>query len=522
MHQSPEPWWHRTAINIWLAASSAALIASFVAHLLIGLDTDHIDIMDQVARLASGGEPYIAYADINPPLIHLLYLIPYTLSQHTFLPLSNALWFCIYALAALSLTCCRHLLGNHAPRIRWAIICAIAVPLIIISFLHQAFGDRDHLMLIFITPWLLLNSPLVTPDSTPRRWRHTAAILAAMGIALKPYFLIFYAATCVTQRPFWQQFRQREHHLIWATIACYAGLILLAFPQYLTESLPLSLNTYHDNAWTPTMRIAAAKETLIAGFWPIWLGVALSYIFRRPNRTTTYLLVLTITGLLSYLLNAGWYYTQYPFYAFAFALAFSACAQLLRPGRQAFICLLCAAFLAFRATQLILIPAYDRALLDIAFMREYKRPAAMMLAEPTALAQINARIGDNSHYLFLGTNLRALSFKTANRVSVGRYDHLWPITSLVRLRSEDQATYKNIWPIFIGGITQDILQQKPDHIIVDVSPQQMPLQDDFNIMAFLMTEPSFAQAMQAYAAPVRISTCPGSAATCAFDIYSLK
>lgn len=523
------PW----LLRVWLAVAAAGVGASLVGHLLIGLNTDHLDIMDQVSRLIAGGEPYYAFADVNPPLVHLLYLVPTLLAEFTTLPLHTSLYLCVYGMGLLSLYTVFHVLAAAPRSLRWLAVSGFALAMSVTSFQHQVFADRDHLMLVFLAPWLALNSPLAAWEAAPALWRRRAALLAAAGFALKPYYLLYYVAIILWRMPqerLLHQLKRREHHILWLCGVGYAALIALFFPRYLTDMAPLLWYTYGANSWTMDSKWAVMQQTL-QQFWPVWLWAAAALSLTRglPRRVVAYLLLLQLLGVAMYLLNAGWWYTQYSFLGANLLLCLGGGIALLPRvkawHRTAPFALLPA--LGVTLFVLHIMPASDRALTDIAHQRVNGRPLAVYLMNPKAWPQVQQQLQGSQRYLFFSTNLRALSLQQPGQFarSTGRYDHLWPLPGLAQLRADParQPRYNWLRDIFMQGIVDDMRTYKPERVVIDVSAYLPPLPKDFSILGYLREYPAFEEQWQHYQLLKHINTCDTNViAACAFDIYGAK
>jgi len=67
--------------RLWLLLAVVACAISVWAHLQIGMDNDHLVLMEQAKKLLAGAVPYIDYTDVSPPLIHMIYMLPILLAM---------------------------------------------------------------------------------------------------------------------------------------------------------------------------------------------------------------------------------------------------------------------------------------------------------------------------------------------------------------------------------------------------------------------------------------------------------
>lgn len=521
--------WRRFFILSGWFVTIAILIDCIIGHLLIGLGSSQSFVFEQVARLVNGATPYIANADPSPPLIHLLYLVPWLLSQCTGLSTATALYLCTYALLALSLLFCHHLLRTtHFTRhTRCLILAVIALTSLLLSFKHLAFATPSHLMLTFTTPWLLLCSPLIRFAAAPPRLRAGAALFAAFGFALSPAFLLLYLITILIRRNYRAQARMAEHHIILGFFAGYAITIAVFFPNYYSQILPLAWQTYTVSLMPFSVHLSQGLR-LLYHFWPLGLGIAASFTFPRPSRNPLgeYLALLLAASFAAYMIGAGEGHAIYPFHALAFTLGSAACCHMLMQCRPPYrgeklptfaITLLLAGCIAV----LLAYPPVHRAFTDVAAQQRTNHPQDYQLPNDASLYQINRNTSPRSHYLWLSTQTSSLAIKAAERESMGRYDRLWPLPGIVANRKDGKSIeYRNLYQRFVKTITADIIATRPDRIIIDTSPFQRPLPPNFNLTDYLMNDPEFASSMRLYKLAQHINNCtPYQQENCAYDIF---
>ena len=515
-----------------MALAFIILLASLYGHMRIGPNNDHIIQLNQAASMLNGGTPYTDFSDVNTPLTYLLYAIPAWFSSLTNLSSAICLWLFTYALEAVSLICSYRILraSGLSALSNLATLLTLALALTTISFQHQVFGDREQLALILVTPWLLLYSPIVQQNRIPHRWRLTVALLAAFSFALKPYFLFFYITTLIAKYLQKRPMDWLAHSVIATMLATYAMLIALFFPAYYFETLPLLWYTYDASCWSFTMRFQAFSS-MFYHYWPILFFSALALLFPRAelNKQLLYLAGLIAAAAIAFLAGQGWYFTQYPLIALCFVFAVSGCTHMLKAniantGERipTFIIIL---ILAICIVSQSFYPCYMRAMADINSQTYSHHPLAIASSDVQSNALLDRHLGPTSRYMFLGTALRALSFQKYQRLSIGRYDSLWPLYGLMQLRDAPSKEYQYnvVWPIFIKGLIQDITLKTPDRIIVDASPEQIPLPLNTAIIPFLEKDAAFKAAMKPYQLKDIIDTCHKDVqAGCAFKVYYRK
>lgn len=522
----------RIALHALIAVLATIVVASIIGHNMIGLNHDHLSLMHSTMALLDGKTPYESYADINPPLIHLIYALPTLISTITQIPAYIALNLWITALILLSLTCSFKLLGKHHTTYAKAIITlCLATALTLIAFHHQVFADRDHIFFTCITPWLLLNSPLCDDKTAPKAWRYLAAFMAAIAMALKPHFMLLYPLLILFQAhhtPIKQQLRQTEHNIIWFCAGAYLCVIGIFFRNYLSEQFLLIFYTYPYYSWPDASKLATLKH-LFFQLWPTLILFAAAFCFCKNNkRLLAYTLLLQVSGITIYWLNAGWYYTQYTLLAantlMIAASGYVIIAQLSKRNTLKIITYTTLAALFFITHAQA---AYTRAISDIHSQKTKNHPINFTHIRASANAELIKYIPKNAKIMFLSTHVRSLSVVQQNPTytALGRYDHLWPLPGLTKLENtlSNKHLYTTLQKRFSRGITADIMNGEPDYIIIETSPRQPPLADNYNIVKYLRQYHPFTVVMSRYKNFHIIDTCgKHNKIACAFKLFKHK
>lgn len=528
--------WSYFAAGAWLGLATIGIILSLWGHLLIGLNNDHLTLMDQTRKLLAGARPYVDFTDVSPPLIHMLFMAPVWLSNALGVKLYLALYAFVYAAIALgALTSWKIMLYSGAGRMqRWLVVTTIALALLGTSFIHQVFGDREHLMMVLISPWLVLYSPLAQRERVPIRWRMAAAAMAAVGFAIKPYFYIFYAVTSLFEllsgRTLREILRQHEHHIVWAFGLTYTAVVVLFFRAYITSMLPIGLQTYAAISWPWESKMSMITEEMFGGYGITGLAaVVLLWIFapRFYDPVLTYVLLLLLAGLGDYVLNGGWYYTQYPFIAMALVLAVAAGARLVlacSQKRQPLMLIAVCALMAGGLAMYYVIPAAWRADWDIRLQRERGHTLSTIEQPAEVRKRVEAHLDSHPRFMFLSTNYWSVNLlkEGTPRTNVSRFDYLWPLPGIVALQTQPntRSRQESLMRWLVGGLVEDITRHAPDMVIIDVSTEQRSLPNSYDLMEMLNTYPDFTRAFAKYRLADIIDKCnPQQKENCAYRVY---
>lgn len=230
-----------------IAALAAAALAAGLFHVGVSLNHDSSWYLAATERLLDGARLYVDVVEINPPLAFYQTMPPVWLARLlgsdpgaiyvayiTLLALLASLWsFALLRGAALE------------ARQKTALMIAVAAVLFVLPI--GEFGQREHFMLIFALPFLLAQilRPAL-PDTGPG---HGIALglVAALGLLLKPYFLLIPAAIgimrLVEERSL-APFRDPAMLALAAAAVGYLGFVGLVHPEYFTAIVPIARVVY--------------------------------------------------------------------------------------------------------------------------------------------------------------------------------------------------------------------------------------------------------------------------------------
>ncbi len=531
----------------WLLAllSLAACGAALVAHFEIGLNSDNQLYLEQTQRWLRGRPLYTALVMPSPPMIFALYA---PVVGARFAGLSWELGFDLWttALIAASLLLCHHILMcRPGPRDRLArslLLSLIGAGLVILPLRDNVFGDRDHLFAVLFTPYLLLLSPYGEAAAAGRRSRLLIGACAAVGLAIKPYFLAIWGMQqlywMLRERSLFGVLRRLETQVAGAGFGAYGLAIWLFAPEYVHTVAPMAWATY--SAISPPL---SHRTTTVVSAWTTIFALPLAgcaSLLTRGSRpwhaNITYTLCLGVGASISGFAG-GWHYAWYPLYLVAFAFAASvitalfASARELWPASRPFAAgfLLAGAFLCVMPvfTQLFE-PARARATVDLDLQRRTGWPRG----HQRALASIELFLAKHLHvvaqprFLLLGNGLwdaRLVNFDPS-RTSVSRFYALWPLPALVAAGKDPERAASMAWirSDLLEAVTEDLRDGRPDVVFVENSLWMWGLPRRFDVLGFFLRHPPFAQAWQDYVFVERIDDCTRWPNYCAFDAYYRK
>ncbi len=195
-------------------------------------------------EMLTGAVLYVDRIDINPPLIFIYSLIPAFFSNIFNISVGLIYIIFIFFITAISLLLIYTLLNNsiYKKNIRPIIYSLTFILTISVSY---NFGDREHLFIIFILPYTLLQ---IIPNSIKGKKLLLFALFAVLGFNLKPHFFLIFLTIILIK--LFQTKRLITLFRVDFLIISFSALIYLLiiktfFPEYIDEIVPLTLNSYY-------------------------------------------------------------------------------------------------------------------------------------------------------------------------------------------------------------------------------------------------------------------------------------
>jgi len=462
----------------------------------------------------SGKRLYVDIFETNLPLIVWLYSLPVWLSLHLGMQDSQLLALLTLLAAGCSVALCDRLLRFHPAFAHDARKRAWHAILLALTFVFwtniSAFGDREHLFLVFAFPYLLRCSPSLTRAALPLSLRLAIACMGAVGFCIKPHCaLIFLGVQALT---LWRERSLRmlwnlENGIICAGGAAYLLLVWLLAPEFFFNVLPMEWVSY--GAYS----MGAAR---IMFFLPSLLILGVAFVDFRPRDVSPYRKdILYFLGICVFLLlyvfaNNGWGYTFYPLNSMAlFAVAWlwwefrwlkreaTARGTLTRRLSQGGYA--CAMVLG--ANILLTMLPYA-----IVYSGGMPMPRKQNIA-----ADLLDVMKENHFDTFGGLSpsfkIWPVLARNAGAQMETRYHHLWMMPSFVL--GNEAFIRKQAWvPAYVATtLAEDMDRNKPEVMFVDTSPEFFSTRKPLDLIAYFSSTPAFKEAWNHYAWMKRVSHC---------------
>ena len=258
--------------------------------------------------------------DSNPPAIVWASAVPVFLGQWLHVPASLPAKLLVLpacgASAVLSFRILRRLQPAAASFERAALTFACLTFFLVLP--ARDFGQRDHLLAIFILPYVLASTLPLAPALPALR--AAAGILAAAGICLKPQYAIIPVALelfllvrpqgSADVRTRLRTLLRPEPLILLVTGAAYLGAMRAFAPLYFSATLPILRDTYwavgHLNL--PALALEAVQLCVLAA---VAIGLFLP-VRARSSAVSALLVAGTAAAAAYFFQGTGWYYQQLP------------------------------------------------------------------------------------------------------------------------------------------------------------------------------------------------------------------
>ncbi len=411
-------------------------------------DVSYFVAADQ--RILQGAVPYVDIFENNPPLAFWFTLPAVWLAR--LLNQNAETVFVVFVLllnaAILSFIWKLHRQDSRGSHYRQYLILILTV---VFSFcLAFGFGQREYFATLLLLPYICSVALRSNRQVLPQGFKIPLGLLAGIGVCFKPYFIlipalveIFLAVQCKN----WRLLFQTEVLVAVGVVVLYPVIVWWFYPTYFTEILPLTLLTYSAYqasyaaiimSSTFLIFVGAAILTLTASFWTaardrgilVWMAAALAGV------------------VIHFVQHMGWPYHLLPGLAFITIALLLYAMQMQIPVLKMGICfivLLCigAGLTNYRQTQDKSFTRFDTLLNGV---------------QPRRMMMLTYELG------------AAFPFMPAHNIEwVGHYQSLWPMAAIEKHKlsdSEGQTVLKKM----ALTIALDILEQKPDFVIVDHRP----------------------------------------------------
>ena len=512
--------------ELWLLAGAAVFLAGAIAPMVQPYpSTDIAWLIHLTGRVLDGATLYVDIFENRPPALFLLAVPPVAFGRLIGIDPTHAYHLWISGFIVVSLLLCRRIsqevLFEERPLTRRAFLLSAVVLLTVVPLHH--YGQPGHVVTVLMLPYLLSAARRAAGNRTGTRLAILSGLLAGVGIALKPFFVIPWL--CVemfvrvrTQEP--QNLMAPENVCIAAIQAVFLGMVFVGFTAYVTTVLPFAIELFNaHNIPLVILLIHALYGGLILAV-PLLLGLGRhTMLLQGPNQVRD-----EVRGILFVAAGA---------FLVVFLIQLKGWGQHLLPS-LIITFLLCTILIVgyWEASRNSELPGRQRSMLALLLVVTVCYPVGLGIGTPLFPPTFFVRI-DNPGYRGVLNELSAIvareapgkpifvfsasSYPGLHLISRGRaqwpyrFWSLWPLPGLYR--DPDPVTRKHTYRsvdsrppqerLVFDAVISDFVRNPPPIVIVDAgSPKHGWIQrggdGGFDYLAYFGRDRRFASVFQGY------------------------
>lgn len=293
------------------------VLAGLGLALVTGSVTPSHDVMlllEVGERLLDGARPYVDYVETNPPLSHYIHAAIVGLGRALGISSLAAMWALVWlgtVAGAGALASGGRPVWGERSAVRAA--AALAGSTVFLASVGEL-GQREHLFVILFLPWIVHRSRVAVGQNRSG-WGLVAGVLGAVGVCIKPHFLLIAAAL-----EGWVVWRARTR---WAEPGLGAFTLTgLLYPLHFLL-LPEEVNAALFEVWLPVLssgyRVYGDPGATMPLLAPIWCGVASFALVGLAAQVRSFGIVALASLGVYFLQWKGWLYHLVPAVVFAAA-----------------------------------------------------------------------------------------------------------------------------------------------------------------------------------------------------------
>jgi len=406
------------------------------------LNEDSVWIIYSTQNMLHGATLYTDIVETNPPLIFLLNTIPLFFAKLMTISITHSYIIFVFLLICISLYLSNIIFkanSNISTSQRYLLQTALLVSLSILP--SGDFGEREHLFIIFIFPYILM---MMFQDKIKLSKKETIfiSLFSVLGFNIKPYFFFtFIIAETIYflyHRSIKTLFRTQTL-IIGISGFVYLGIIYIFFIEYYDVLLPLVISSYSD-AFKKSffdLILFHINDLMLISIFTI---STLIFVYKRKQLDLSMLLSLIYSLVILYFYQQkGWHYHLLPaFILTSFSFFYILIVYINKENYK---------FTALGAILILLISFENR------YINRYQY-----------ISNILNNFKPHSKVLILSTDIaRGLPLVVqSHHLWCSRFPSLWMLPKVAKDPSKRSLqNYMN------NAIYKDMLKYKPDYIITD-------------------------------------------------------
>lgn len=485
------------SIIIGLVCSLFFILWSYL-HQQIYLNTDTAWLLLCLERFLQGGTYSLDFYETNPPLNFLIYLPTLLVYKLSNWPIHLCFYLNIILYVSITFVIFMKLI-KLLPIDKSTYLCLLACFLFTQTWLMgPGFGLKDHLVYLWLLPFAALQYFSTMGLKSSKRLTIIISTLGALAICLKPYYVFIPACLLLHRLMVTKNIRSLftvPDTLVPVLIGLsYLAATKLFFPDYFTEIIPSTLNSYSNQ--TP-LDVSSKLSYLV---FPA-IGLALSFVLpKQANSSFSLMRIIvglcilsTLCFIIFYMQNKGFHYQTFP------ALGFGVMAFMLG------IYGVTKAYIKDYVPVTVLSPLIIMTLITQSFMLgQIDRLLTPSEFTNLPLHQKIEELAWNKIYgIYEMESLnQALPFYT-DLQSASRFGRLWPLMGLsqkIKTSSsdEEEVAIKKEMQRYVGMIAEDIERFRPSLVAIPQYYNDETGKKERAFLNFMKKNIDFERAMQNY------------------------
>ena len=274
-------------------------------------------------KILDGQRLYIDLIEVNPPATIFLYMPAVVLARILGFPPEIAVSGFVFLIAFVSLGIASHVgrryrLFDGLPG-RTVTVLVLAILLVLPGY---TFGEREHIALIVVLPWLAALAVRIH-GLRPLPWHWlVAGLCAGITICIKPHFALaigFAVLAAGLQSRSWRVLFAPENWIAAGVVAGYGLCVIVFYRPFITGVMPFAADVYLPARMS-------VFESLSATGMLLWVGAFLTAwaLTRDAGRNALFAILLAASAgfAVGFVIQGkGWPYQSYPMLALAAAAA---------------------------------------------------------------------------------------------------------------------------------------------------------------------------------------------------------
>lgn len=473
------------AIYFWSGCFLLLLVAIFIqARLQTHGDVSYL--LYTAEQLFSGKSYGKEIFETNPPMILYLYAPAIFLAKWS--SISALIWVQLYifTLSLISFGLCYRLSSKifSNTNVHYIFMGGVLFTLLLLPV--DQFGQREHLFIIFLLPYLLASACILQQKNLHPLLLSTISLAAGLVFCLKPYFIFIFiflnGYIAWTEKSIWRCICLPSM-IISLIMIVYLTSTYVLFPGYFDVVLPL-VNQFYFKGIRQSWIMIATNSLFLMNV----ASLMTYFIFRKQDRYPMLgdILALALLGaMLAYLIpRAPWFYHVIPALVLSFLLLLHYIGQ--------FIC-----SLTYHSTvERILVSGMILLLLSpmLLMINEESKRGIAPLDLQTVAAFLSVSPGDRSLTCFSMTTTEDC-FPLVQHLHAryaSRYPFFWWLRGLHDAKDQAKFNY------FMETIADDFETFKPHWVLVNDLPVRFFFGPSVSFLQFFAKSVRFNQAWRPY------------------------